>query len=398
MQSAKVAVLAASMLALAGNAWALDLGSICCDGGYEYRHPSSWEAEQQRLRNALAAAQQENGVLTTRAGDLERQLADRNRELASAQSSANDSLRSAQAELDASKSRATDLERQLAARDQELAALRTGGSDASQLASQLSDANSEKALLAASLAASQSQVVALQAGSSDKDRLAADLAAAHERNRELESQLAAAQSQASRIQAGTTGNDKLAAELGASNQRLAELQKQLADRDKELVGLRGELSAEMAKLTVAQRGLIRALRPEIEQGNITVDLNNERLRINLTSSMLFGSGEDQLKPAGVDALKRVGAVLKEYPEYKVAVDGHTDNRPIRSTLKKRFPTNKELSTARATSGVTALESGGMSASLITSAGYADRKPVAPNTTDEGRQKNRRVEVLVIPTS
>ena len=374
MQSAKVAVLAASMLALAGNAGAFDLGSICCDGGYEYRHPSSWEAEQQRLRNALAAAQQENGVLTTRAGDLERQLADRNRELASAQSSANDSLRSAQAELDASKSRATDLERQLAARDQELAALRTGGSDASQLASQLSDANSEKALLAASLAAS------------------------HERNRELESQLAAAQSQASRIQAGTTDNDKLAAELGASNQRLAELQKQLADRDKELAGLRGELSAEMAKLTVAQRGLIRALRPEIEQGNITVDLNNERLRINLTSSMLFGSGEDQLKPAGVDALKRVGAVLKEYPEYKVAVDGHTDNRPIRSTLKKRFPTNKELSTARATSGVTALESGGMSASLITSAGYADRKPVAPNTTDEGRQKNRRVEVLVIPTS
>ena len=379
MQSAKVAVLAASMLALAGNAGAIDLGSICCDGGYEYRHPSSWEAEQQRLRNALAAAQKENGVLTTRAGDLERQLADRNRELASAQSSANDSLRSAQAELDASKSRATDLERQLAARDQELAALRTGGSDASQLASQLSDANSEKALLAASLAASQSQVAALQAGSGDKDRLAA-------------------QSQASRIQAGTTDNDKLAGELGASNQRLAELQKQLADRDKELAGLRGELSAEMAKLTVAQRGLIRALKPEIEQGNITVDLNNERLRINLTSSMLFGSGEDQLKPAGVDALKRVGAVLKEYPEYKVAVDGHTDNRPIRSTLKKRFPTNKELSTARATSGVTALKSGGMSASLITSAGYADRKQVAPNTTDEGRQKNRRVEVLVIPTS
>jgi chemotaxis protein MotB len=154
----------------------------------------------------------------------------------------------------------------------------------------------------------------------------------------------------------------------------------------------------MAKLKEAQRGLVRALRPEIEQGNITVDINNERLLINLTSSMLFGAGEDQLKPAGTDALKRVGAILKGYPEYKVEVDGHTDNWPIRSSLKKRFPTNKELSEARAANGVTALAEGGVSAGTITSAGYADTKPVAPNATDEGRQKNRRVEVRVTPKS
>jgi hypothetical protein len=65
------------------------------------------------------------------------------------------------------------------------------------------------------------------------------------------------------------------------------------------------------RFTVAQRALLRALRPEIDQGNITADLNNDRLQINLASSMLFESGEDQLKPAGVDALKRIGAVLSE---------------------------------------------------------------------------------------
>ena len=189
----------------------------------------------------------------------------------------------------------------------------------------------------------------------------------------------------------TSDQDKLA-------QRVAELEGQLADRDKELAALRGDLSTEMAKLKEAQRGLVRALRPEIEQGNITVDLNNERLLINLTSSMLFGAGEDQLKPAGTDALKRVGAILKGYPEYKVEVDGHTDNWPIRSSLKKRFPTNQELSEARAANGVTALAEGGVSAGTITSAGYADTKPVAPNATDEGRQKNRRVEVRVTPKS
>jgi len=384
MNVKKIFVLAVSMLAIAGNAGAIDFGAICCDGGYEYRHPSAWEKEQQRLRDGLAAAQ--------------KQLADRDREIASLRSSANDSLRSAQTELDRSKSRVAELDRQLADRDQELAALRTKAGDTSQLASQLSAANSDKDQLAASLAAAQAQVAALQAGAGDKDKLAADLAAANQRVTELESQLASAQSQASSLQAGATEKDKLAAELGASKQRVADLEKQLADRDKELAGLRGDLSAEMAKLTEAQRGLIRALRPEIEQGNIMVDLNNERLLINLASSMLFGSGEDQLKPAGTDALKRVGAILKDYPEYKVEVDGHTDNWPIRSSLKKRFPTNKELSEARAANGVTALAEGGVSTGTITSAGYADTKPVAPNTTDEGRQKNRRVEVRVTPKS
>jgi len=384
MNVKKIFVLAVSMLAIAGNAGAIDFGAICCDGGYEYRHPSAWEKEQQRLRDGLAAAQ--------------KQLADRDREIASLRSSANDSLRSAQTELDRSKSRVAELDRQLADRDQELAALRTKAGDTSQLASQLSAANSDKDQLAASLAAAQAQVAALQAGAGDKDKLAADLAAANQRVTELESQLASAQSQASSLQAGATEKDKLAAELGASKQRVADLEKQLADRDKELAGLRGELSAEMAKLTEAQRGLIRALRPEIEQGNIMVDLNNERLLINLASSMLFGSGEDQLKPAGTDALKRVGAILKDYPEYKVEVDGHTDNWPIRSSLKKRFPTNKELSEARAANGVTALAEGGVSTGTITSAGYADTKPVAPNTTDEGRQKNRRVEGRVTPKS
>jgi chemotaxis protein MotB len=269
-------------------------------------------------------------------------------------------LRSTAGNLSDANRRVSELEGQLADRDRELASLRSGASDSSQLASQLSSAQGNNDRLAAELAASQASLAALQAGAGDKD--------------------------------------KLAAELAAEKQRIADLQKQLADRDKELAGLRGELSAEMAKLSEAQRGLIRALRPEIEQGNITVDLNNERLLINLASSMLFGSGEDQLKPAGVDALKRVGAILKDYPEYAVQVDGHTDNWPIRSSLKKRFPTNKELSEARAGNGVTALAEGGVSAGTISSAGYADTKPVAPNTTDEGRQKNRRVEVRVTPKS
>ncbi|MEO5956654.1 MAG: OmpA family protein [Nitrospiraceae bacterium] len=82
--------------------------------------------------------------------------------------------------------------------------------------------------------------------------------------------------------------------------------------------------------------------------------------------------------------------MKDFPGYKVAVDGHIDNRPIRSALKKKFPTNKELSEAHAANAAKALTEGGLASS--TTDGYADTKPVAPNTTDAGRAQNRLVEV------
>jgi chemotaxis protein MotB len=198
---------------------------------------------------------------------------------------------------------------------------------------------------------------------------------------------------ASQLSASNSDKDKLAADLEAARKRNADLDAQLADRDKELAGLRGDLSAEMAKLKEAQRGLIRALKPQIDEKNITVDLNNERLLINLASGYLFGSGEDQLKPAGADALKQVGGILKDFPEYKVHVEGHTDNRPIKGALKKKFPSNQELSESRAANAVQALADGGLPGAHAM--GAADTKPVMPNTTDAGRTKNRRVEISVV---
>ncbi|MBI5316785.1 MAG: OmpA family protein [Nitrospirae bacterium] len=259
-----------------------------------------------------------------------------------------DELGAAQKQIRALNGRISDLERQLADRDREIASLRSGTGDSAK-----------------QLAAANSRISGLEA----------QLAAANSKNSGLEAQLAAA-----------TGG------AAASQQRIAELERQLADRDRELADLRGTLSAEEQKLKEAQRGLIRALRPEIEKGDITVDLNNERLLINLASGYLFGSGQDELKPAGADALTRVGTVLKDYPEYKVAVDGHTDNVAIQGELKKKFPTNKELSESRAANAAKALEAGGLSAPTIH--GYADSKPVEPNTTPAGRAKNRRVEVRV----
>ena len=178
-------------------------------------------------------------------------------------------------------------------------------------------------------------------------------------------------------------------ELNQARARIAELERQLAaSKETKLGPARGSA----APLETAKQGLVRALRPEIEKGDIAVDLNSERLLIKLASSYLFGSGEADLKPGGADALKKVGEILKDYPEYKVAVEGHTDDRPIRSTLKKKFATNQDLSEARAANAAKALAEGGRSS--LSTAGFADTKPVAPNSTEAGRAKNRRVEIRV----
>jgi chemotaxis protein MotB len=388
--------------------------AVCCDGGYEYRYGDRFAAEKetqarlaglekdrQRLTDELAAARKASDALSTRTKSLEAQLADRDREIASLRSSADASSKMA-GQLSTTQTERDRLAAELAASQASVAALQAGASDKDKLAAELASSQSQvtalqagvsdKDRLAAELAAAQASVAALQAGAGDRDKLAGELEAAKKRIAELEAQLAALNAAEADRDKLAADKDKLAAELAAAQQRTADLEKQVADRDRQLASLHGDLSAEMAKLKEAQRGLVRALRPQIEKGNIMVDLNNERLLINLASGYLFGSGEDQLKPAGADALKQVGAILKDFPEYKVSVDGHTDNRPIKNELKKRFPSNKELSEARAADAALALGEGGLNA--VTTHGYADGRPVMPNTTDAGRAKNRRVEVLV----
>ena len=256
------------------------------------------ERDRQRLANELDAARKQNGTLSSRVSDLERQLADR---------------------------------------DREIAALRSGAGDSARLASQLSAANG------------------------DKDRLAAQLAAA---------------------QGGAAEKERLAAELAAAKQRIAELERQLADANQS-----------KGSLAKAEKDLLKALQPEIKSGNVSVHQSGDQLIINLASSMLFDSGQAQLKSSGADALKRVGTVLTDFPEKSVHVAGYTDNVAIKGPLQKKFPSNKELSDARAESAAQAMRDGGVSSNL-SAAGHGDNNPVASNNTAAGRAKNRRVEVIV----
>jgi chemotaxis protein MotB len=241
--------------------------------------------------------------------------------------------------------------------------------DRQRLADELDAARKQNAALSGRVAELERQLA-------DRDRELAALRAGAGDSSKLASQLAAAQSDLSRAQGD---KDKLAAELAAAKQRIAELEAQL-----------NQSKGDLAK---AEKDLLKALRPEIARGTVSVSHAGDTLTINLASSLLFDSGQDQLKAGGTDALKRVGAVLKDFPEKQVHVAGYTDNVAIKSALKKKYPTNKELSDARAHSAEQALRDGGVSSNL-SAAGHGDSNPVASNKTAEGRAKNRRVEVIV----
>ena len=157
--------------------------------------------------------------------------------------------------------------------------------------------------------------------------------------------------------------------------------------------LRSQLDQSKGSLAKAEKNLIKALQPEISKGTVSVHQSGDALTINLASSLLFDSGQDQLKAGGTDALKRVGNVLKDFPEKQVHVAGYTDNVAIKGALLKKFPSNKELSDARANSAAQALRDGGVSSNL-SAEGHGDSNPIASNNTPAGRAKNRRVEVIV----
>jgi chemotaxis protein MotB len=117
----------------------------------------------------------------------------------------------------------------------------------------------------------------------------------------------------------------------------------------------------------------------------------------MLGQVLFESGEGQLTPLGLDIMKQVGEVLASLPNKNIQVEGHTDNNPIYGRLQQQYPTNWELSTARATTVLRFLiEQTGMNPTDFSATGYADTRPAVENDSEEGRAQNRRVELVLYP--
>ena len=172
-----------------------------------------------------------------------------------------------------------------------------------------------------------------------------------------------------------------------TNQDLvASLQSKITDLQQEK-----EATAQMAK------GLENEMRTDLESKDVTISNLKGRLTVNIVDQVMFDSGEAVLKPGGQSVMRKVAAILAEHPELRIQVIGHTDNIPIRPDARSRFASNWELSTARALAAVHFLtENACLDPHRVGALGYGEYRPIADNATADGRAKNRRIEIAILP--
>jgi chemotaxis protein MotB len=176
----------------------------------------------------------------------------------------------------------------------------------------------------------------------------------------------------------TSEKGQLSAGLNDAKVRLEELRKQKA-------------AAEATAATF--RGLVQRLKAMIDAGTIKVTIRNGRMLLALPNDVLFDSGKTALKDEGKAALVQVAQALATITDRRFIVAGHTDNVPIKTA---RFPSNWELSTARAVEVTRLLVEDGMRPQVLSAAGYGEFDPVAANDTPENKALNRRIEIVLEP--
>lgn len=189
------------------------------------------------------------------------------------------------------------------------------------------------------------------------------------------------------------------AELAEVREAAARSQSQAGELTHELAESQaraGDLQKEKDSAIQTHQSLEQEMRSALESKDVTISQLQGKLTVNILDRILFDSGEADLKADGSEVLKKVAAILVEHPNLTIHVVGHTDDIPIKAAARKRFPSNWELSTARATAAVRFLtEQAGVDPRRLGVVGYGEYRPVADNSTPEGRARNRRIAITIL---
>lgn len=203
-----------------------------------------------------------------------------------------------------------------------------------------------------------------------------------ERGKKAESKLAECTAGLDAEKATRGQTEKLAsdtaANLDATKAELEELRKEHADNE---------------KTVAAFKAIGDKLRKMIDAGKIQLTMRSGRMIVKLPAEVLFPSGSAELSKDGQAHLAEVAGALKQFPDRKFMISGHTDNVPVGD---KRFKDNWELSTARALTVLEHLVSKGMRPNHLVAAGHGEFEPLYTNATEAGRRENRRIEIVLMP--
>ncbi|MCK6550378.1 OmpA family protein [Myxococcota bacterium] len=186
---------------------------------------------------------------------------------------------------------------------------------------------------------------------------------------------------------------KVKTELGSKDTQLASTKTELEATAKERDQLR-KLREQAEKEAAQYREVSNKLKAMVDAGTLEVINRKGRLTLKLPDNILFPSGSQKLKKEGTEALQKVADVLKGVEGRDFLIAGHTDNVPVKKG--GAFRDNWSLSTARAVEVVNLMVAQGVPAMALGAAGFGEFDPIGDNTTPEGREKNRRLEIILMP--
>jgi chemotaxis protein MotB len=186
--------------------------------------------------------------------------------------------------------------------------------------------------------------------------------------------------------------DKLASGKQLSDEEIARVRGEKEATEAELKALREQRDAQEKRLA-SYRDLQNRFKQLVATGALEVQFRNGQMTLKLPSGVLFPSGSADLSEEGDATLAQVTDVLMAFKDRRFLVAGHTDNIPIKT---KKFKNNWYLSSARAVSVVEFMIDAGFPADKLAAAGYADKDPVGDNASPQGRELNRRIEIILVP--
>lgn len=201
----------------------------------------------------------------------------------------------------------------------------------------------------------------------------------------------------------TRDRDVQKAESDSLSQTIVELRGNIAVLETEnrklrqnIVTLKKSQKEKVEKVSTTYQDLLEKMKKEIAEGQVTISELKGKLTVNMVDAILFDTGKAEVKQDGLEVLKKVISILKGETDKAIRIEGHTDNVPISGTLAKRFPTNWELSAARAINVTRFLQEQGIDPDVLSAIAYGEYKPISDNETPEGRAMNRRIEIILVP--
>ena len=181
-------------------------------------------------------------------------------------------------------------------------------------------------------------------------------------------------------------NFQLASKIDNVSQALKKEKTIIQEKDQKIV----ELEETRKKIEIG-------LKEQIASQVIKLEEMEGKLKVTFVDKILFNSGSVQINPRGQELLLEFAGSFRENGSQNIVVEGHTDDVNVGAALKRRFPSNWELSTARAAAVARFFqEKAGLEPAKLAATGYSYFQPVAQNDSEEGRSQNRRIEIILVP--